>query len=201
MLIRLNRAVIVEGKYDKIALENIVDAEIFTTDGFGIFKNAEKCELIRTLARKNGIIVMTDTDSAGALIRSHIKKICPDGNIINVYVPQLAGKEKRKSAPSKQGLLGVEGVGKAAILDALERSGVFCEEVPLQRRRITKSDMYSAGLSGREDSRAKRESFAYFTRLPIGISPNALLDAINAIYSYEEFIKVVEEWHREANKS
>lgn len=200
-MIRLDRAVIVEGKYDKIALENIIDANIFVTDGFGIFKNKEKCALIRTLARKNGIIIMTDTDSAGALIRSYLKNICADGDIVNVYVPQLSGKERRKSVPSKQGLLGVEGVGKDAILEALARSGVLGEEVTERRRSITKTDMYLAGLSGREDSSISRQSFARFVRLPVGISPNALLDAINAIYSYDEFIKVVEEWHREADKS
>ncbi len=199
-MIRLDRAVIVEGKYDKIALENIIDAVIFTTDGFGIFKDKEKCALIRTLARKNGIIIMTDTDSAGALIRSYLKKICVDGDIVNVYVPQILGKERRKSAPSKQGFLGVEGVGKQAILDALARSGVLGTEVTERRRGITKTDMYLAGLSGREDSSLKRQSFARFAKLPMGISPNALLDAINAIYSYDEFIKVVEEWQQEEDK-
>lgn len=200
-MIRLDRAVIVEGKYDKIALENIIDANIFTTDGFGIFKNKEKCELIRRLAHKDGIIIMTDTDSAGALIRSYLKKICADGDIVNVYVPQLLGKERRKSAPSKQGFLGVEGVGRDAILQALERSGVLGEEVSERRRKITKTDMFLAGLSGGSDSHNKRQSFARFTALPTGISPNALLDAINAIYSYDEFVKVVEEWHRETDKN
>lgn len=200
-MIKLNRAVIVEGKYDKIALENIIDTEIFTTDGFGIFKNKEKCELIRLVARKKGIIIMTDTDSSGAMIRSYLKKICADCDIINVYVPQLLGKEKRKSTPSKQGYLGVEGVGKDAILTALERSGVFSEEVLERQRKITKTDMFIAGLSGNDDSSYKRKSFAEFVSLPVGVSPNALLDALNAIYSYEEFIKVVEEWHRETDKN
>ena len=109
-LIRLDRPVIVEGKYDKIALKNIVDALIITTDGFGIFKNKEKCDLIRHLARKNGVIILTDSDSAGAIIRSYIKKIVSDCEIINVYVPELRGKEKRKAKPSKSGLIGVEGM-------------------------------------------------------------------------------------------
>ncbi len=198
-MISLKQAVIVEGKYDKITLENIIDATIITTDGFGIFKNREKCELIRLLAERDGIIVMTDTDSAGALIRSHIKKIVPNGKITNVYVPQLCGKEKRKSHPSKQGLLGVEGMTREIIEEALRRSGVE-QDTEAERRRVTKGDMFALGLSGGQDSARKRAGLAKFLQLPTGISPNALLDAINAVYSYEEFIKAAEKWQKEEDK-
>ena len=153
-MIKLDKPVIVEGKYDKITLENIVDTLIITTDGFGIFKNKEKCDLIRCLAKKNGLIIMTDSDSAGAVIRSYIKKIASDCEIINVYVPELSGKEKRKDKPSKSGLLGVEGMTPEIIENALKKSGVFSVKTE-ERRKITKADMYAFGLSGREDSKEK----------------------------------------------
>ena len=123
-MIRLKQAVIVEGKYDKITLENLIDATIITTNGFRIFRDKEKRELIRILAQKNGLIVITDSDSAGAVIRSHLKQICPEGSITNVYIPQLIGKEKRKNKPSKEGLLGLEGMSQDVILSALQRSGI-----------------------------------------------------------------------------
>ena len=127
-MIKLNQAVIVEGKYDKITLENVIDTTIIVTDGFRIFKNKEKRELIRLLAERRGIIVITDSDSAGAVIRSYLKQICPEGTITNVYIPQLSGKEKRKTKPSKEGFLGVEGMTQQALVDALARSGITGKE-------------------------------------------------------------------------
>lgn len=190
-MIRLDRPVIVEGKYDKIALKNIVDALIITTDGFGIFKNKEKCDLIRHLARKNGVIIMTDSDSAGAVIRSYIKKIVSDCEIINVYVPELRGKEKRKSKPSKSGLIGVEGMSPEIIEDALRKSGVFSVHAE-ERRKITKADMFAFGLSGREDSREKRKSFLRQLGLPESLSSSAMLDVLNNSFTFEEFNKKAE---------
>ena len=190
-MIRLDRPVIVEGKYDKIALKNIVDALIITTDGFGIFKNKEKCDLIRHLARKNGVIIMTDSDSAGAVIRSYIKKIVSDCEIINVYVPELRGKEKRKSKPSKSGLIGVEGMSPEIIEDALRKSGVFSVRAE-ERRKITKADMFAFGLSGREDSREKRKSFLGQLGLPESLSSSAMLDVLNNSFTFEEFNKKAE---------
>ena len=190
-MIRLDRPVIVEGKYDKIALKNIVDALIITTDGFGIFKNKEKCDLIRHLARKNGVIIMTDSDSAGAIIRSYIKKIVSDCEIINVYVPELRGKEKRKSKPSKSGLIGVEGMSPEIIEDALRKSGVFSVRAE-ERRKITKADMFAFGLSGREDSREKRKSFLRQLGLPESLSSSAMLDVLNNSFTFEEFNKKAE---------
>ena len=199
-LIRLDRPVIVEGKYDKIALENVVDALIITTDGFGIFKNREKCDLIRRLARKNGVIIMTDSDSAGAVIRSYIKKIISDCEIINVYVPELRGKEKRKARPSKSGLIGVEGMSPEIIENALKRSGVFSVKEE-NRRKITKTDMFVLGLSGREDSAGKRKDFLRFLGLPESLSSSAMLDVLNNMLTADEFFDKAELWNKGIKKT
>ena len=190
-MIKLDRPVIVEGKYDKITLENIVDALIITTDGFGIFKNKEKCDLIRQLAKKNGVIIMTDSDSAGAVIRSYIKKIVSDCEIINVYVPELNGKEKRKDKPSKSGLLGVEGMTPEIIENALKKSGVFSVKTE-ERRKITKADMFAFGLSGREDSKERRKNFLKYLGLPQTLSSSAMLDVLNNMLTFEEFTEKAE---------
>lgn len=199
-LIRLDRPVIVEGKYDKIALENVVDALIITTDGFGIFKNREKCDLIRRLARKNGVIIMTDSDSAGAVIRSYIKKIISDCEIINVYVPELRGKEKRKARPSKSGLIGVEGMSPEIIEEALKRSGVFSVKKE-NGRKITKTDMFVLGLSGREDSSLKRKDFLRFLGLPESLSSSAMLDVLNNMLTADEFCEKAELWNKGIKKT
>lgn len=200
-MIKLNEAVIVEGKYDKITLENIIDATIITTNGFSIFKDKQKCQLISRLAQKNGIIVMTDSDSAGMLIRSHLKQICPDGNIINVYVPQLIGKEKRKTKQSKQGLLGVEGLDKQVIIEALARSGITGQVCASKSKKsITKTQLYTLGLSGGENSSFLRDDLAEYLDLPKGLSANAFLDCLNAVYDYDEFLKAVQQWQQDADK-
>ena len=201
-MIKISQAVIVEGKYDKIHLENIIDATIIATDGFRIFKDREKRELIRQLAIKKGIVVITDSDSAGAVIRSHIKQICAEGTVINVYVPQLKGKERRKASPSKQGLLGVEGLDKQIIVDALARSGITgCEVLGKGNKKITKTDMFKLKLSGCENSAYLRDSLAKYLQLPVDMSANAFLDCINAVFEYEEFFKVVELWRQEEVKN
>ncbi|MDO4609030.1 MAG: DUF4093 domain-containing protein, partial [Clostridia bacterium] len=166
-MITLKQAIVVEGKYDKIKLANFINATIITTNGFRIFKDKQKRDFIRLIAQKNGIIVMTDSDSAGSLIRSHLKQICPDGTIINVYVPQLSGKEKRKNKPSKEGLLGVEGLSEVVIIDALKRSGVTEANVKRDKL-IKKSDLFALGLSGGKNSSTLREELADFLKLPLG---------------------------------
>ncbi len=191
-MIKLKQPVIVEGKYDKITLENVIDALIITTDGFGIFKNKEKCDMIRRLAQKNGIIVMTDSDSAGSMIRAYIKKIVGNCEIINVYVPVLQGKEKRKNAPSKEGVLGVEGMKADIIYSALEKSGVTGTKLPKNARKITKTDLFCFGLSGGENSSEKRKELLKTLSLPQNLSPNAMLDILNTLYTYEEFLKVMQ---------
>ena len=189
-LIKLDRPVIVEGKYDKITLENVIDALIIPTDGFGIFKNREKIEMIRALSKDKGVIVMTDSDSAGAVIRAYLKKVLGDTEIINVYVPALGGKERRKAKYSKEGLLGVEGMSPEIIADALKKSGAAVERAP-EKRKITKTDMFTAGLSGREDSAAARRDFLRFLGLPQSLSSSAMLDVINNMMTYEEFTEKI----------
>lgn len=200
-MIRLSQAVIVEGKYDKITLENIIDATIIATNGFTIFKDTEKRELIRLLAQKHGIVVITDSDSAGAVIRSHLKQICHEGSIVNVYVPQLVGKEKRKNKSSKEGFLGVEGMSQQTLIDALARSGITGSDIVTKSvRKITKTDMYALGLSGRENSAQKRQNLAQYLNLPTNMSGNAFLDCLNAVFEYNEFLKAVELWQQEEGK-
>lgn len=190
-MIKLKQPVIVEGKYDKITLENVIDALIICTDGFRIFKDKEKCNMIRRLSQKNGIIIMTDSDSAGSLIRAYIKKIVGNCEIINVYVPCLKGKEKRKSAPAKEGLLGVEGMTPEIILKALKRSGVTDAKPRQNIRKITKCDLFSYGISGTDNSREKRKALLKKLDLPENLSANAMLDVLNNLYSYEEFTEVI----------
>lgn len=200
-LIKLSQAVIVEGKYDKITLENIIDATIITTNGFGIFKDKQKCDLIRRLAENQGIIVITDSDNAGMVIRSHLKQICPKGAVTNVYVPQLCGKEKRKTKSSKQGFLGVEGLDKQTILTALERSGITgCEVCGSAEPKISKTDLFILGLSGAENSSALRNGLSAFLNLPQGMSANAFLDCVNAVYGYNDFMEGVKKWQQEEVK-
>jgi len=196
-LIRLNKPVIVEGKYDKITLENVIDGLIIPTDGFGIFKNKEKRDMIRTLAKRFGIIVITDSDSAGNMIRAHIKNIVGDCEIINVYVPRIYGKEKRKDHAGKEGILGVEGMSAQTLEEALKKSGVTADYTEKRGRRITKTDLYSAGLSGKENSSAKRRELLKKLSLPENLSPNAMLDILNTILTYEEFSEVIKECQTE----
>lgn len=200
-MIKLSQAVVVEGKYDKKTLENVIDAYIITTDGFRIFKDKEKCELIRTLSQKNGIIVMTDSDSAGATIRSYLKNICKDGSIINVYIPQILGKEKRKEKAGKEGYLGVEGMTEEIIKQSLIKSGVngFCDTC--KESKITKTDLYKIGLNGNSNSSDKRKRLAVYLGLPQNLSSNGFLDAINAVYGYDKFFEEWNKWVSEADKN
>ncbi|MBE6727512.1 MAG: DUF4093 domain-containing protein [Ruminococcaceae bacterium] len=199
-MIRLDIPVIVEGKYDKITLENIIDATIIPTNGFGIFKDKQKCELIRTLSLQKGVIIMTDSDNAGLMIRNRLKQICAGGKIINVYVPEILGKEKRKTAPSKQGLLGVEGMDSQIILSALERSGVNAQINTCCGEKITKTDLFCLGFSGGQNSSEYRKSFASFLKLPTNISSNAFLDVLNTLFTKEEFNERVILWRQEWDK-
>ncbi len=199
-MIRLKQAVIVEGKYDKITLENLIDATILVTNGFGIFKDAEKRQLIRTLAKTCGIIILTDSDQAGQQIRRFIKNICADGQITNVYIPQLSGRERRKTAASKEGFLGVEGMTPAVLEEAFRKSGVLQETVPNAGRKITKNDLYFMGLSGHENSAAARAELSAYLNLPQGLSPSVFLDLVNTFFTSEEFEEKVELWRRDTGK-
>ena len=181
--IKISLPVIVEGKYDKIKLDSILDAKIITTGGFGIFNSEEKKALIKKLCQ-NGVILLCDSDGAGKVIRSHIKSMLPPDKIINLYVPKIEGKEKRKRVGSKEGTLGVEGID-ADILRGLFKK--YEASSASARTPITKRDFFNFGLSGGDNSSAKRDLLAKEYDLPSKMSANALLDALNIITSLEEF--------------
>jgi ribonuclease M5 len=192
-IIKLKEAIIVEGIYDKIKLQQIVDATIITTDGFSIFSDKEKMQLIRTLAKKKGIVVLTDSDRAGFLIRSYLKESVDPQYVKHAYIPEIKGVEKRKVTPGKEGLLGVEGLKDAVIIDALKRSGCTLDtDGPAQGKRITKTDLYLDGLHGKPNSRDMRNKLKRLLHLPTRISANSLLDVLNTLYTYEEYKKLME---------
>ena len=184
-MITLNQAVVVEGKYDKIKISSFIKATIITTDGFGIFKNRSKREYIKKLAKINGLIILTDSDRAGQKIRSHIKSFVGEGRIYNAYVPQILGKERRKIEPSKEGTLGVEGLKKEVIIQALKKAGVF--QTKKNPPQITHIDLMEAGLSGAKNSNLKRKKFLAQLNLPNFLSTKQLLDFLNISFSKEEF--------------
>lgn len=179
-MIKIDEAIIVEGKYDKIKLSSVVDAVIIVTDGFGIFKNKEKLGLIRHYARKTGIIILTDSDSAGRKIRGYIKGAVKEGKIINVYIPDVFGKEKRKEKPSAEGKLGVEGIDVKTLLSAFEKSGVSASE-RVKNPDITKFTLYELGLSGGNDSRNLREKLQKYLGLPSLMSAGSLVEVLNTM--------------------
>ncbi len=187
-MIKINEAVIVEGKYDKIKLSAVLDTIIIETDGFAIFKDKEKQKLIRFLAEKRGIIIMTDSDSAGFKIRSFINGITKRDNIKNVYMPDVYGKEKRKTEVSKEGKLGVEGMKTEVIMSALEKAGVLCaENSKTESREITRTDFFEDGISGRDNSSEIRKALAKELDLPERISASSLLKIINTYLTYDEY--------------
>lgn len=192
-LIKIDKAVIVEGKYDKIRLSNIIDATIITTEGFRIFKDAEKKELIKVLAKKKGLVIMTDSDRAGQMIRKHIENIVKDAEIINVYLPVIKGKEKRKVKPSAEGSVGVEGTEDEIIINTLKKFGVTGEKTTKRAPEITKTDLYNLGLTGKEDSKAKREKLLTRLGLPTFITTNTLISLLNSLYTLSEVEKWMEE--------
>ena len=185
-MIKLKEAVIVEGKYDKIKLSSLVDGLIITTDGFGIFKDREKRELIKTLAKKRGIIILTDSDSAGFTIRNYIVNLVGAKNVVNAYVPDIKGKEKRKAHASAEGTLGVEGVDESVILSALEKAGVTASRTE-RKKYLTKTDFYLLGLSGGENCSARRDLIKKELGLPKKMSSNALIEILNIMLCEDEF--------------
>lgn len=195
-MIHVKEAIIVEGKYDKIKLSSVIDGLILETRGFRIFKDKEQLALLRRLAQTRGLIVMTDSDSAGFLIRNYLTGSIDPKLIKHVYIPDLFGKEKRKRAPSKEGKLGVEGVPVEVILDALRRAGVDCGEEspapPVQGRPITKADLAALGLSGGENSAQKRREVLAYFKLPEHLSTNSMLKVLNGMIGYEDLEKIVE---------
>lgn len=193
-MIKTDKAIIVEGKYDIIKLSRIVDALIIKTDGFGIFKDKEKQKLLRRLADEKGIIVLTDSDSAGFLIRKFLKSSIPEDKIIHVYIPDVYGKEKRKTQAGKEGKLGVEGISEEVLIEAFTKAGVICNQSPDEERRlITNIDLYEAGLMGKENSKEKRIRLMKALALPERLSTSSLLKILNTFVTYDEFIEKLKE--------
>ncbi len=196
-MLKTDRIIIVEGKYDKIKLSSIIDAVIIETDGFGIFKDKQKQKLLRLLADKKGLVILTDSDSAGFTIRNFICGFVPKDKIINAYIPDIFGKEKRKDSPSKEGKLGVEGVSPSIIKSALEKAGVICDEDSLTEKRVvTKMDFYLDGLTGSSESKSKRLALLKSLSLPERMTTNALIDIINSFMTYDDYKKAVKSIER-----
>lgn len=188
-MVKIREAIVVEGRYDKNTLAQIVDAPILETAGFGIFKNKEQMDLLRRVAKERGLIVFTDSDGAGFVIRNRIKSAIPASQLKHAYIPDIYGKEKRKSAPGKEGKLGVEGMRPEVILEALRRAGATFEEEPVQSvppREITKQDLMDLGLSGSPDAGERRKKLLKACRFPEHMSANAMLQALNLLYTLEE---------------
>ena len=180
----IKEVIIVEGKYDKIFLDSIIDATIITTDGFGVYGNGEKLDLLRRFAAERGIIILTDSDAAGFRIRAYIRQCLGNVDVKNAYIPEVSGRERRKQKAGKQGLLGVEGMRPEIVLDALEKA----QATPMTAgERVTKADFFADGLSGGADSAARRRQLAKSLGLPQRLSANALLDVINTLYTKEQY--------------
>ena len=193
-MVKIKEAIVVEGRYDKNTLSQIVEAPIFQTNGFGIFKDKQQMALLRQVAQKRGLIVFTDADGAGFLIRNHIKSAIPGQFLKHAYTPDIFGKERRKAAPGKEGKLGVEGMRPEIILDALKKAGATIEGEDAQpRNQITKQDLMELGLSGGSDASAKRLALLKKLGLPEHMSANAMLQALNLLYSLDELTAMLHE--------
>lgn len=186
-MIKIREAVIVEGKYDKIRLASILDAVILPVNGFSVFKDKEMMALIRRLAQTTGILILTDSDAAGFKIRHFIGGALPKGQVRHAYIPEIVGKERRKTVPSKEGLLGVEGIPNDRIVETLRKAGVLCEETAAPARRITKLNLYEDGFTGGEGSLARRRRLLKRLGLPERLSANAMLDVLNVMLGYDEY--------------
>jgi len=192
-MVKIKEAIVVEGRYDKNTLSQILDAPILETSGFGIFKDKQQMALLRRIAETRGLIVFTDSDGAGFVIRNHIKSAIPGKYLKHAYIPDIYGKEKRKDAPGKEGKLGVEGMTREVILESLRRAGATIEgEESPATRQITKQDLMELGLSGTPEASANRLKLLKKLNLPERMSPNAMLQALNLLYNLEELTTIVE---------
>ena len=193
-MVKIREAIVVEGRYDKNTLSQILDASILETSGFGIFKDKQQMALLRKIAETRGLIVFTDSDGAGFVIRNHIKSAIPGKYLKHAYIPDIYGKEKRKSAPGKEGKLGVEGMTRDVILESLRRAGATIEgeDAPVSQQ-ITKQDLMELGLSGTADAAANRLKLLKKLNLPERMSPNAMLQALNLLYTLEDLTTILSE--------
>ncbi|MBE7017347.1 MAG: DUF4093 domain-containing protein [Ruminococcaceae bacterium] len=196
-MISINEVIVVEGKYDKNTLSQIVDATILETSGFGIFKDKKSQEMLRSLARRRGIIILTDSDGAGFVIRNFISGIVEPQYIKHAYIPDIEGKERRKSTASKEGKLGVEGMTPEIIIEALRRSGATIDsDIYENRLEISKADLYAMGLFGKEGSAEKRMLLQKELSLPEHLSSNSLLKVLNIISSKKEIEEILSNYHK-----
>ena len=192
-MIKIKEAIIVEGRYDRNTLSQLVDAPILETSGFHIMKDKRQLEFLRSVAQKRGLIILTDSDGAGFVIRNYLKSAIPATQLKHAYIPDVAGKERRKATPGKEGKLGVEGMRPDVLLECLRRAGATIEgETAVEPQTITKQDMMELGLSGGSDSKARRLALLKKLDLPEHMSANVLLQALNLLYSPEELRAVME---------
>lgn len=193
---KIKEAIVVEGRYDKNTLSQVVDALILETSGFGVFHDSEKLALLRRIAEKDGLIVLTDSDGAGFVIRNYLKGAIDPALIKHAYIPDRAGKERRKRTPGKEGKLGVEGMRPEVLLDALRRAGAtFLDEEDARKAPapLTKADLFSLGLTGRPDSGERRAELLKRLDLPAHMSTNALLDVLSSLYTLDELAQLIQE--------
>lgn len=190
-MLKISKPIIVEGKYDRLKILSVADALVISTDGFGIFSKQDTVSMIRKIAEKEGVIVLTDSDGGGLVIRNYLRNVLPKEKVTHIYIPQIQGKEKRKKAPSKEGFLGVEGMEKDILIKALEPYSDGKERK--REMNLTKADFYELGLSGRDSSAELRAKLAEKLGLPKNISATALIEAINITVTEEEFTEATEE--------
>lgn len=197
---KIKETIVVEGVYDKIKLSRFIDAVIIVTNGFRVFSDERILKSIKKMAEETGIVILTDSDSAGFKIRNYIKQSIPENQVKHAYVPDVRGKEKRKREPGKEGLLGVEGIKDDIILSALKNAGCTIDgnaKSPKTGRAITKADLYKAGLSGGLGSHEKRNALAAALGIPMKISANMLLDILNRLLDYDEFCEIIQNVNEE----
>lgn len=189
-MLHLNQTIIVEGKYDKAKLASLVDANIITTDGFDIFRDKAKLRMIRALAARTGVIVLTDSDRAGFRIRQHLSGALPNEQVTHVYIPDLTGKERRKPRPGAENLLGVEGIPDEAILEAFARAGLTSQPAAAAKEPVTSADLVELGLSGGENSHQRRSALLKKLGFPGRMGTKALLSAVNTLYDRKAFLEL-----------
>jgi len=192
-VVKIKEAIVVEGKYDKNTLRQLVDTAVFQTDGFGVMKNKELLAFLRQVAETRGLIVLTDSDGAGFVIRNYLRGRLPKDKVRHAYIPDVYGKEKRKSAPGKEGKLGVEGMLPEVLMEVLRNAGATFEdgEAAEPREPITKLDLFELGLNGTSDSKANRLALLKKLKLPEHMSANALLEALNVLFDRETFLQMM----------
>ncbi len=193
-MVKISQAIVVEGRYDKNTLSQVVDAPILETSGFSIMHDKENLELLRRVAEKRGLIVFTDSDGAGFVIRNYLKSAIEPKYLLHAYIPDIYGKEKRKSSPGKEGKLGVEGMSPEVILGCLRRAGAtFAGEAVIPANHITKQDMMALGLSGGKNSSLLRKKLLKELNFPEHMSSNAMLQALNLLYDLPGLTEIMKE--------